>query len=173
MRPKPPNLSQTHVVLDLDHTLICAVEPHRVNGSAPDFWITVSGKKYAVFRRPHLDAFLTALFARARSVSVWTAATKGYANAILKRILTDDQRKRLKFVWSRNRTVTRDGVPYLKELSKLYAAFPGMHHRNTVLLDDNPYHRIASPYSKVWFIQPFLPSHRKDQELPKTLKRFG
>ena len=81
----------THVILDLDQTIISAETPKEIDLTGQD---KIKAKKftfhdmdnyYIVFERPGLQKFLDFLFANF-SVSVWTAASKDYAAFIIKNI---------------------------------------------------------------------------------------
>ena len=68
-----------HIVLDLDNTLISAIKvnPNQKVKKTPDFNIKVGGESFYVYKRPYLNKFLREIFNQAKSVSIWTAATKG------------------------------------------------------------------------------------------------
>ena len=138
MKPKRIN-----VVLDLDNTLICA--RHKKMKKKPDFEMTVGHEHFYVYKRPGLDRFLMDLFEHAKSVSVWTSATKEYCNQIVKNIFTNEEKKKLKFVWSRNKTVNRNGGMFLKDMSKVFRKHKTCKPHNTLLLDDNRDHLLVSP----------------------------
>ena len=161
-----------NVVLDLDNTLISA--HHQKYKRKPDFEITVCNEHYYVYKRPGLDKFLIDIFDNAKSVSIWTAATKDYCNQILKNILTHDERKKLKFIWSRGKTVNKNGGRYLKDMSKVFSEYRSMNPSNTILLDDNRDHMLVSPDTvvpvKAWLC------NKKDSELSKIsqkIKKFN
>lgn len=155
---------KVHIVLDLDNTLIQS----RLSRTKkpPDFEINVAGEHYYVYKRPGLDKFIMNLFDNAKSVSVWTAATKDYCNQILKNIFTNEERKKLRFVWSRNKTINRDGYWYLKDMNRVFQQVRYMKPWNTLLLDDNPDHFVVSP-NNVLGIKPWN-GDRKDCELSKV-----
>lgn len=70
------------LVLDLDETLIHAREDPL--DRAPDHAVG----PYVVYRRPHLEAFLEAVFESFAHVGVWTASTLAYALPTLDRCRT-------------------------------------------------------------------------------------
>ena len=156
-----------NVVLDLDQTLIFSEiketkKPH-------DFVIKVGNDIFFVHKRPGLNDFLEKLFKNAKSVSVWTAATKPYCDQIVKNIFTPKQRKKLRFVWSRSKTSNMNNYYYLKNMNKVFRQYKTMNSRNTILLDDNPDHYMASP-SSLHYIRPWEPHKSRDKELLKILK---
>ena len=182
-----------HIVLDLDETLIYSLsvtttkKPDfeiRIGNDTyfvhkrpeldiflkPDFEIKIEKNTYFVYKRPGLDTFLNEIFKRAASVSVWTAATRDYCNKIVKNIFTPEQIKKLRFIWSRSKTVSKHGYSYLKDMSKVFKKYNNMNKKNTILLDDNVYHFMTSPDTvhniKSWD----KPAHRNDRELAKVLK---
>lgn len=125
-----------HLVLDLDETLI-HVSVRAI--SRPDFKFTLDGVTYYGRKRPHLDLFLKYAFRHFDSVSVWTAATKKYAEHVLNAIMTEEQRGRLLFFLTRrNLTVSPEG--YYKPLASMFrtqrAKQNGMKASNTIMVDD-------------------------------------
>ena len=159
------NKKKLHFVLDLDNTLICA---QRKKTKKPAFEINIDNEHYYVYKRPGLDRFLLELFIHAKSVSIWTAATKEYCNQIVKNIFTDSERKKLKFIWSRNKTVNKSGMFYLKDMSKVFSHFGPMNKSNTLLIDDNPDHMTLSA-NNMLRIKPWNGSNG-DRELSKIIR---
>jgi len=155
-----------HFVLDLDNTLICS-QSRRTK--KPSFEINLGGEHYYVYKRPGLDRFILEMFLHAKSVSIWTAATKDYCNKILKNIFTESERKKLKFIWSRNKTINRNGMYYLKDMSKVFSEFGSMNKSNTLLIDDNPDHMVVSE-GNMMYIKPWMNLSRRDRELMKIVK---
>ena len=103
---------------------------------------------YVIFERPHLQEFLTFLFANFR-VGVWTAASQDYANFIVRNILIGDytDRKLDFFMCSYHGQKSSDmykGPKDLDMITQLYN-LPGSHKGNIVIVDD---------YSEVYKVQP-------------------
>jgi TFIIF-interacting CTD phosphatase-like protein len=159
-----------HLVLDLDETLIyVSIAPVKEY----DFTFTLQNIRYYVKKRPNLDLFLTFVFQRFQSVSVWTAATADYASEILGHIMTPDQRNRLAFFytrWDLESPIGQSG-PYFKPLKKIFdttkARQLGMNLHNTIMVDDrndvlrdNPGNGILIPPWK---------GNKNDKYLPKLL----
>ena len=84
--------------------------------------------------------------------------------------MTPEQRDKLKFIWSRNKTTCKDQLCYLKDMSKVFDTYKNMNARNTFLLDDNQNHFHISP-NNIQHIKPWRnPLDCKDTELVKILK---
>lgn len=82
------------LILDLDETLIYASETELERPA--DFHMG----RFHVYKRPHLEEFLTACFSWF-DVAVWTSASPAYAQGIVKAIFSD--LNALKFVWASDR----------------------------------------------------------------------
>jgi len=74
------SLSKILIILDLDETLIYSIE--RRLDKEEDFVVF----QYHVYKRPHLDAFLTLNF----DVAIGFSASDDYVQAISQKILRDD-----------------------------------------------------------------------------------
>lgn len=127
------------VLLDLDHTIICAVETHLLG----DIQISKSSAiykqgldfegEYVIFPRPGLDAFLTRLFKLYR-VGVWTAAGSSYAMFIVRNfILTRPGRTLELLQWSDHCDHSEEVYDHQKKLELLRDLEPGPF----VILDDS------------------------------------
>jgi len=159
-----------HIILDLDNTLIRAY--YREQKTKCDFKFYVPQETFYVYKRPFLDDFLKKIFKKAKTVSVWTSATKPYCNAILKNIMSLKQRQKLRFVWSRKQTSCVNDTCYLKDLSKVFSKYKDMNNTNTFLLDDNKNHSLASS-GNIYFIKPWKTyKDIYDNELIKVLELF-
>lgn len=160
-------IKKLNVVLDLDQTLIYS-ETQELK-KQPDFIFSLDKEKFFVYKRPGLDEFIDNLFKQCKSVSIWTAATRSYCNKIVKNVFTPAQKKKLKFIWTRPQTSTLNGHSYLKNMTKVFNKYKTMNSNNTILLDDNPDHFIASPKS-LHYIKPWTPQKPRDKELSKITK---
>ncbi len=132
------------LILDLDETLIHAT--HIEQDMAVDFML----EDYLVYKRPFVDEFFTSLqddflFA------VWSSATNGYVNKIVKQIIPHFIA--LEFVWSRERCTLRrdvlmeyghdpDYYEYTKPLSKVKAK--GYDLQKILIVDDTPFKCFAN-----------------------------
>jgi TFIIF-interacting CTD phosphatase-like protein len=102
---------------------------------------------YVIFERPHLQPFLTFLFANF-NVSVWTAASQDYANFIVKNIVIADhpERKLEYFLCNYHGKKSSCMFSGSKDLKMLWECYkiPGYTKDNTIILDD---------YDEVWNTQ--------------------
>lgn len=149
------------LVLDLDETLVHART--RPLERPPDFTVG----EYALYRRPHLDAFLEGVFAAFEDVAVWTASTLPYALPVLDHIV---DRTRLRFVWGRERCTyqfDRETGKHvlLKPICKLRRA--GFRVGDVLYVDDSP-EKLVRSYSNLVPIRPYVGS-LDDEELPMVL----
>ena len=171
--------SKKHLVLDLDQTLIAAETPE-------DFKKFSDGIKkqnsayhrhdmdtdFFVFERPHLQDFLTYIFANF-TVSVWTAASKNYALFIIKNIIlktkdengNDYQPRNLNYIFfsyhcslskqkygkkkdKKDKKKRKDEIMHTKNLKIMSSYFNIQNdedHKNTIIFDD---------YNEVYNTQP-------------------
>ncbi len=132
------------LILDLDETLIHAT--HVEQNMPVDFMLD----DYLIYKRPFVDEFFTILqddfiFA------VWSSATNGYVNRIVKQIIPNFIS--LEFVWSRERCTLRrdflmeygydpDYYEYTKPLSKVKAK--GYDLQKILIVDDTPFKCFAN-----------------------------
>lgn len=126
------NFERKLLILDLDETLIYATEEKSEREA--DFIIG----RYFVYKRPFLESFLECCFENF-DVAVWTAATKSYAEDILKTILMENQN--LQFLWTRERcTFTFDAEErehfYSKRMHKICRR--GYKLESVIVVDDSP-----------------------------------
>lgn len=151
------------LILDIDETLIYASEGKL--DSSSDFQFA----GFNVWKRPHLDEFLSYCFANF-SVAVWTTSTENYAVKIASHIFNEDQKP--KFLWTRDHCTpkffpeTQDSE-YLKDLKKVKAR--GYDLTQTIVVDNTP-RKLARSYGNLVRITDFLGDHR-DQEL-KRLQNY-
>lgn len=135
-----------NVILDLDETLISAVECavlrnqpaklkefqersklFKVHAMDNDYWIT---------ERPGVQSFLDFVF-RHFNVSVWTAASKDYALFVVEKVILRKPNRKLDyFLFSDHCDVSHDKTGCLKQLNQLFH-FPRYNPQNTVIVDDN------------------------------------
>lgn len=167
----------THVILDLDQTIISAETPKEIDLNGQD---KIKAKKftfhdmdgyYLVFQRPGLQKFLDFLFANF-SVSVWTAASKDYAAFIIKHIvLADKSNRKLNWVFfSYHCDLASDKLGGYKNLKMLWDEFKleGMTKQNTVIIDDNEDVEETNTKNAI-LIKPFEYTDSGSEE-DKTLK---
>ncbi len=128
-----PNLRTHYLILDLDHTLIHALEMEHwqekgyVQG---DFEINIGNHQYMVYKRPYLDEFLEFCFKKYKHVIIWSAGTEDYVHQILHNILKREQEPL--YVISRDTYDTRR-----KDIDNLLDMIFTTEHR-IVFIDDIP-----------------------------------
>jgi TFIIF-interacting CTD phosphatase-like protein len=127
-------MEQGLVILDLDHTIISAVEMNKLNTvHDPDaFHYKDFADTYRIYERPYLQQFLDRLFKKYR-VAVWTAAGISYANFIIKNFILNKKGRTLEFVmWSEHCDYSEEKYDHQKKLKLLnFVSDP------VVILDDN------------------------------------
>ena len=87
------NNKEFNVILDLDNTIICAVEMDYYKKNKDKMGLLDTNLKYEdfdnsyrIYQRPHLEEFLTFVF-RNFNVAIFTAASKDYGLFILDNII--------------------------------------------------------------------------------------
>lgn len=156
-----------NIVLDLDETLIHTITITKKHSAKlakiSDFHFVIEKQYFWVNKRPGLDLFLDFIF-KYFQVGIWTAADKAYATQICKHILTYDQVKKIKFIYSRNfchldRTETP--TSFTKPLAKLFELYPDFDQSNTLMIDNTPHVMKYNPYNGV-YIPDFTSQHNDD-----------
>lgn len=154
-------MKTVNVILDLDQTLISSELLDKTQADEGEKLYIIQDNidkarkfnfqnmegLYVIFERPHLQTFLTFLFANF-NVSVWTAASQDYANFIVKNILIGDHpNRKLDFFLcnyhGKKSTTMFSGSKDLKMLWECYK-IPDYTKDNTIILDD---------YDEVWNTQ--------------------
>lgn len=129
------------VILDLDHTIICALEEEmkeksKIPKSSDTYKNSlVFEEMYRIYPRPGLDRFLQQLFKKYR-VAVWTAAGSSYAMFIVEHFILPKKypSRRLEFFqWSEHCDHSEDVYDHQKKLELLVDIEPGP----KVILDDS------------------------------------
>jgi hypothetical protein len=154
-------MKTVNVILDLDQTLISSelLDKTQADDGEKIYDIKDNLEKarkfnfqnmeglYVIFERPHLQAFLTFLFANF-TVSVWTAASQDYANFIVKHIIIGDytDRKLDFFLCNYHGKKSSEMFSGTKDLNMLWECYkiPNYTKDNTIILDD---------YDEVWKTQ--------------------
>ena len=119
---------------------------------------------YAVYRRPHLAAFLDAV-SRHYTIAVWTSSNTLYATGICAQIFPGELSPA--FVWARDRCTPRrdlenDKWTHAKHLSKLKRR--GYDLRRVLVVDDSP-EKHQRNYGNLVRVSPFF-GNEGDDELP-------
>jgi hypothetical protein len=145
--------SKMNVLLDLDNTLINALELDEVallpKKFSDKFVHHNFENEYEIFGRPHLQEFLDFLFYNF-NVSVWTAAERSYALFIIdKFLLTNPERKLHMFFYRHHVGMGEKRYGQIKDLRLLYEYLkvPNFWPCNTIIVDDLQDVQEANPLS--------------------------
>ena len=137
----PNEINKKLLILDLDETLIHAT---RIKLSRePDFMVF----DYFVYKRPHLDTFLTAC-AEIYQLAIWSSASDDYVAEVVKMIVPPTIS--LEFTWGRSKCTPRYPTQedyfrdaydnqhyyYTKQLKKIKKR--GFDLDRTLIVDDTP-----------------------------------
>lgn len=147
------------LILDLDETLIHACEEELDRRA--DFRLD----HYYVYRRPHLDAFLTEV-EKDFALAVWSSASDEYVQEITHKIFKKPEQ--LLFIWGNSRcTYRRNFEPELTRMHRLhhdrqyYYVKPlkkvkrlGFALQRILIVDDSPY-KVADNYGNAIYPKPF------------------
>lgn len=143
-----------NVVLDLDNTLISAIDEEEKNSINPTllkkykkifYWKDMG--EYTVFARPYLQDFLKWLFANV-NVSIWTAASNTYATFIIQEFIRANKSDRkLDYVLhSHHCRESKRKRKYQKVLSMMDDEYPiGYDLDHTYIVDDHSEVHRAQP----------------------------
>jgi len=137
-------------ILDLDETLIYSTPTPL--GRPADFRVA----SYHTYRRPHLEAFLAAVF-EWFDVAVWTSSGEIYAREIVDAIF-GPRAAELKLVWSSARCTRRFNhetwrEDSIKDLRKVKRA--GFALDRVLAIDDSP-EKFCRHYGNHLVVRPFL-----------------
>jgi TFIIF-interacting CTD phosphatase-like protein len=147
------------LILDLDETLVHATE--QPLGRPHDFLVG----PYFVYRRPHLDAFLTTGSARFR-LAIWSTAGDEYVREVVERIIPAGVE--LAFAWGRGRCVRRYHAEwfedeFLKDLKKVKRM--GNPLERVLIVEDTP-RKVHRHYGNAIYVPPYLGA-ADDDVLPR------
>src|SRR5687768_9055484 len=92
------NTSTKLLILDLDETLVYGTE------EKPDIKEDFTFDKYWVYKRPHLERFLTSIVQHFK-IGIWSSAGDEYVIEVVKKIRPDDVQ--FEIVWARSRCTQR------------------------------------------------------------------
>lgn len=134
-----------NIILDLDNTLICAVDLtdyEEIDFELLDKSLVYKDMEvyYRIYQRPNLDEFLDFIF-KNFNVSVFTAASKDYALFIIKNfILKDHPERQIDFIFhSYHVDISTKKYKSPKDLRLLWNILPSTFTpENTVIVDDLP-----------------------------------
>lgn len=141
--PKNLNKRKT-LILDLDETLIHSLSkgsPRSLNGNNSniiEIKLNNIATLYHVHKRPYCDYFLKEI-SKWFDLEIFTASVKEYADPIIdwleSELLFDSNNKVFKKRYYRNHCTYRNGVGYIKDLSKYFQTDD---LRNVIILDNSP-----------------------------------
>lgn len=175
-------MKKINVVLDLDNTLISAIDEEEAEQIGIDVlsarqrkftWMNMDDE-FKVFARPGLQDFLSWLFANF-NVSVWTAASKLYASYIIQNfVIAGKPERKLDYVlFSHHCHESKRSYKFIKSLSMMRYVFPFDYDlKNTYIIDDNEEVYTAQP-NKCIKIKPFnimKAASENDTELVRVKK---
>ena len=135
----------THVILDLDNTIICS--KYTTEKITPEDITRLSGLDqhnmddyYNIYERPGLQEFLDYLF-DTYSVSVFTAASKDYAVYIIDKFILNKPDRKLDYIfWSYHCLISKNKYKgnnkRLLMLSEVFDLGDSYPLESTVLIDD-------------------------------------
>ena len=134
-----------HIVLDLDETLIYAIEtsdlqkPHLNEYYKQNIHKFIHHKlddDFIITERPGLQDFLDFLFENYK-VSVWTAASKDYGIFVIKNVILKKPSRRLEIqMFSEHCDISKEKTGCLKQLNQLWS-YAQFNPSNTLIIDDN------------------------------------
>ena len=160
--------SRSLLILDLDETLIFASEKPLERES--DFGVG----PYHVYRRPHLDEFLTSCHQHFQ-IAVWSASGTNYLAAVVETIFPAEISP--VFVWSRERCVQRYDPERLesyfaKDLKKVKRL--GFSLDRVLIVEDTP-QKVERNYGNAIYVCPFFgdPSDSELQKLGRYLQSLA
>jgi len=136
----------TNVILDLDETLISSIEKYELKKDpdmkkkfaekTTEFKVYSMSNDFFVTERPRVQEFLDFLFDHF-NVSVWTAASKEYANFVIKKVVLQNPTRQLDYImYSKHCTSSEKKTGCLKNLEQFFH-LPTYTKNNTIMIDDN------------------------------------
>jgi RNA polymerase II subunit A small phosphatase-like protein len=137
------------LVLDLDETLVYGTE--RPIERPPDLELA----SFAIYKRPHVDAFLAASFAKF-DVAIWSSASADYVQAIARALVPGPER--LVFVWSSKQCTYHYDMDlrdyhWIKKLRKIRDRFRYPLER-VLIVEDQP-SKCEKNYGNAIYVRPF------------------
>lgn len=125
---------------------------------------------FFVYKRPNVRRFIEFIFEKCDSVSVWTAGTKLYAMNVIKNIFKREEIHKLKFINTRQHTKKVNEVSYVKVLQDVFQKHKSLNNNNTLLLDDNPDHKVVPGSEKYLLTIKKYEGKSSDKEFDKLMK---
>jgi TFIIF-interacting CTD phosphatase-like protein len=138
--------NKLNLILDLDQTLISAKADNEydiknvdMDKKAQKFEFQDMDKYYIIFERPGLQKFLDFIF-KNFNVSIWTAASQGYALFIIDKIIVKNKKERvLDWIFFRYHcNISEKIYDTSKNLEIIWKDYKiqGYNKHNTIILDD-------------------------------------
>ena len=149
-----------NIFLDLDQTLLSAenlgdFDVQNDDGKIYLFKRHVMNNKYIIFERPGLQEFLDYVFENF-DVSIWTAASREYANFVIKNLFEIKSNRKIKYLLTSDEcAISVEFGNSMKDLSLLQPLF-GLDAtlENSILIDDLEETCIKQPFNCI-FISAF------------------
>lgn len=155
-------IDHKEITLDLDHTLFFVDYGREVEGY--DFKFSdpePRGSIYYVYKRPHLDHFISELSKRFNKINFFTAATNWYALELINSL--NISKEKLGYIKTREHTVRGRPLSFEWELIK--------NMENSLMVEDRPL--VVEGYNNAIFkVEPFY-LNKDDQGLINVLSRIN
>jgi hypothetical protein len=143
------NMSQIEcIILDIDNTLVHAVNPRLVDPLWLTKFETRNSKDYCIFLRPGLHKFLDYIFSKYK-VGVFSAGDSEYVNFVANNIIANSSRK-IEFVLSnKDFEVCKYETGDLKSISWVNQKYPKFSINNTLIIDDYFLVKASNPKNTI------------------------
>eukprot|EP01084_Bolivina_argentea_P192592 330582_1 len=145
-------ISNKCIVLDIDGTLIDSLtkQIYYENMNClrkPDY---IDNEDNCIWKRPGFDIFIKFCFDNFKHVSIWTAASKQWANIFINKIIKHEYKNKFDFIWCKDRLSKRFKINYYysyrnafityKPLKKIWRSKirnnNGWNKENTLIIED-------------------------------------
>src|SRR5690606_6470295 len=142
------NGQKCNVILDLDNTLVSAIEYQKLNNiyRNTNLKYHILDKSFIIFERPYVQRFLDFLF-KNFNVSIWSAGTKDYVLFIIKNVIQTSPSRKIHTILHYDHCVMSSkfypDTP--KDLRFLYNIIKGYKSSNTFIIDDLDEVYISQP----------------------------
>ena len=145
------------LILDIDETLLHA--SNTPLAAKPDFTL----EKYHIYKRPHLDQFLSFCLDHFE-VAIWTTASEAFANSIARELFEEPEN--LEFIWTEDKCTMvynhqLSTHQHLKNLAKVKKKGFDLDH--VIMVDDSPY-KLKKNYGNLVRVNEFT-GDQHDTEL--------
>lgn len=175
IRPLPQRCTKEclTIILDLDETLIRTFRPEdkmdpKLRKHKDYFKFTIGGEKFEGIKRPYLDEFLLFLSRIANPIIIFTAATRNYAEEIIKVIFPHPERQPFALFSQENCT----GKSVIKPIDLVFEKHGDFMDENSLLiLDDRQSAYFESDQGNLVVIPKFT-GNLNDNMLKRTKDLF-